>query len=79
MKPRPAWPGLCAVLAVMLIVMFGLPLVTGLFGVVQATVFIAMAVLALSQGFIWGLRRHHELRPVRLLRPRRLHLCGRGA
>lgn len=55
MKPRPAWPGLCAVLAVMLIVMFGLPLVTGLFGVVQATVFIAMAVLALSQGFIWGL------------------------
>jgi len=53
-KPRSAWPSLCAVLAAMLLVMFGLPLVTGLFGLVQATVFIAMAVLALSQGFIWG-------------------------
>lgn len=31
-----------------------LPLVTGMFGLVQATVFIAMAVLALSLGFIWG-------------------------
>ena len=57
--------------------MFGLPLVTDLFGVVQSTVFVAMAMLALSQGFIWGYRRHHVLRPVRLLRPRRLHLCGR--
>jgi branched-chain amino acid transport system permease protein len=42
------------VLAIIFVVMFGLPLVTGLFGLVQATVFIAMAVLALSQGFIWG-------------------------
>ncbi|HEX4178468.1 MAG TPA: hypothetical protein VHY57_08520 [Rhizomicrobium sp.] len=54
MRFRSGWPGFCAVLAVMVIVMFGLPLVTGLFGLVQATVFIAMAVLALSQGFIWG-------------------------
>ncbi|HEX3993218.1 MAG TPA: branched-chain amino acid ABC transporter permease, partial [Acetobacteraceae bacterium] len=54
MKPRSAWPGFCAVLAVMAVVMVGLPMVTGLFGLVQATVFIAMAVLALSQGFIWG-------------------------
>jgi ABC-type branched-subunit amino acid transport system permease subunit len=53
-KPRSAWFGFCAVLAVMAVVMFGLPMVTGLFGLVQATVFIAMAVLALSQGFIWG-------------------------
>jgi ABC-type branched-subunit amino acid transport system permease subunit len=53
-KPRSAWPGFVAVLVAMLAVMVGLPLVTGLFGLVQATVFIAMAVLALSQGFIWG-------------------------
>jgi branched-chain amino acid transport system permease protein len=53
-KPRSGWPGFCAVLAIMLIVLVGLPLVTGLFGLVQATVFIAMAVLALSQGFVWG-------------------------
>jgi branched-chain amino acid transport system permease protein len=53
-KPRSAWPGFVAVLAAMVAVMLGLPLVTGLFGLVQATVFIAMAVLALSQGFIWG-------------------------
>jgi branched-chain amino acid transport system permease protein len=53
-KPRSAWPGFGAVLAIMLIVLVGLPLVTGLFGLVQATVFIAMAVLALSQGFVWG-------------------------
>jgi ABC-type branched-subunit amino acid transport system permease subunit len=53
-KPRSGWPGFCAVLVAMVAVMVGLPLVTGLFGLVQATVFIAMAVLALSQGFIWG-------------------------
>lgn len=54
MTPRSHWPGFVAVIAVMLLVMFGLPLVTGLFGLVQATVFIAMAMVALSQGFIWG-------------------------
>jgi urea transport system permease protein len=53
-KPRAAWPGFFAVVAVMVVIMVGLPLVTDLFGLVQATVFIAMAVLALSQGFIWG-------------------------
>jgi branched-chain amino acid transport system permease protein len=53
-KPRSDWPGFCAVLAVMVVVTVGLPMVTGLFGLVQAAVFIAMAVLALSQGFIWG-------------------------
>jgi ABC-type branched-subunit amino acid transport system permease subunit len=52
--PRSNWGGFCAVIAAMLVVMFGLPLVTGLFGLVQATVFIAMAMVALSQGFIWG-------------------------
>jgi branched-chain amino acid transport system permease protein len=53
-KPRSPWLGFVAVLAAMVVVMVGLPMVTGLFGLVQATVFIAMAVLALSQGFIWG-------------------------
>jgi len=52
--PRSDWRGFCAVIAAMLVVMFGLPQVTGLFGLVQATVFIAMAMVALSQGFIWG-------------------------
>ncbi len=37
-----------------LAIMFGLPLVFDLFGLLQMTVFVAMAVLALSQGFIWG-------------------------
>jgi urea ABC transporter permease protein UrtC len=49
-----SWRSFCAVIIAMLVVMFGLPLVTGLFGLVQATVFIAMAMVALSQGFIWG-------------------------
>lgn len=41
-------------LALMIAVLALLPVVTGLYGLVQATLFIAMAVLALSQGFIWG-------------------------
>lgn len=43
-----------AVLAAMVVVLAVLPMVVGLFGLVQATLLIAMAVLALSQGFIWG-------------------------
>jgi branched-chain amino acid transport system permease protein len=35
-------------------IMFGLPLMFDLFGLLQMTVFVSMAVLALSQGFIWG-------------------------
>ncbi len=46
--------GFVAMLAAMLAVMFGLPMVFDLFGLLQMTVFISMAVLALSQGFIWG-------------------------
>ena len=34
--------------------MFGLPQVLDLFGIVQMTVFVAMAMFALSQGFLWG-------------------------
>ena len=37
-----------------LALMFGLPMVSDEFGLVQFTVFVAMAILALSQGFIWG-------------------------
>ena len=38
----------------MIAVLAALPMLVGLFGLVQATLFISMAVLALSQGFIWG-------------------------
>ena len=48
------WPGFLAVLAVGLALMLGLPQVMDLFGIVQATVFAAMAMFALSQGFLWG-------------------------
>ena len=54
MKLPGNWRGFAAVIAAMLVVMFALPQITGLFGLVQATVFIAMAMVALSQGFIWG-------------------------
>lgn len=46
--------GFLAALLLMVVVLGLLPVVTGLFGLVQATLFISMAVLALSQGFIWG-------------------------
>lgn len=34
--------------------MLGLPMTTDLFGLMQMTVFVVMAIFALSQGFIWG-------------------------
>jgi ABC-type branched-subunit amino acid transport system permease subunit len=37
-----------------IIMLFGAPQIFDLFSLLQATVFVAMAVLALSQGFIWG-------------------------
>jgi branched-chain amino acid transport system permease protein len=37
-----------------LLLMFGLPQFLDLFGIVQMTVFTAMAMFALSQGFLWG-------------------------
>jgi branched-chain amino acid transport system permease protein len=42
------------VVAVGLVLMFGLPQVLDLFGIVQITVFAAMAMFALSQGYLWG-------------------------
>jgi len=51
---RAEWAGFAAMIAAGVLLLVGLPMVTDLFGLVQATLFVAMAVLALSQGFIWG-------------------------
>ncbi len=48
------WGGFAATLAAGLLLLFGLPQVLDLFGIVQVTVFAAMAMFALSQGFLWG-------------------------
>ncbi len=48
------WGGFVAVVVAGLLLMFGLPQVLDLFGIVQMTVFAAMAMFALSQGFLWG-------------------------
>jgi branched-chain amino acid transport system permease protein len=46
--------GFIAIVAAGLALMVGLPQVLDLFGIVQMTVFVAMAMFALSQGFLWG-------------------------
>jgi ABC-type branched-subunit amino acid transport system permease subunit len=46
--------GSCVVVAIGLALLFGLPQILSLFGIVQMTVFVAMAMYALSQGFVWG-------------------------
>ncbi len=51
---RAAWLGFAAVVMVGIILMVGLPRVFDSFGLLQVTVFAAMAMFALSQGFIWG-------------------------
>ena len=48
------YAGFAAVVGAGLVLMFGLPQVLDLFGIVQMTVFAAMAMFALSQGFLWG-------------------------
>ena len=48
------WAGFIAMVIIGLLLMFGLPQVLDLFGIVQMTVFLAMALYALSQGFLWG-------------------------
>lgn len=48
------WASFAAMVAAGLALLFGLPMAFDLFGLLQMTVFVAMAVLALSQGFIWG-------------------------
>jgi ABC-type branched-subunit amino acid transport system permease subunit len=49
-----AWIGFIATVLCGLAVTFGLPLFFDEFGLMQMTVFVAMAVFALSQGFVWG-------------------------
>jgi ABC-type branched-subunit amino acid transport system permease subunit len=48
------WTGFLAIVAAGLVLLLGLPQVLDLFGIVQMTVFVAMAMFALSQGFLWG-------------------------
>jgi ABC-type branched-subunit amino acid transport system permease subunit len=48
------YAGCIAIVVAGLALMFGLPQVLDLFGIVQMTVFAAMAMFALSQGFLWG-------------------------
>ncbi|WP_234731824.1 branched-chain amino acid ABC transporter permease [Acidocella facilis] len=54
MKFNSAWAGFIAVLVAGLVVLFAVPQIVSLFGIVQMTVFVAMAMYALSQGFLWG-------------------------
>jgi branched-chain amino acid transport system permease protein len=51
---RGSWRSFAIVVLLGLALMFGLPFVVDLFGLMQMTVFVASAVLALSLGFIWG-------------------------
>ena len=51
---RAAWLGFGAMVAAGLALMLGLPYLLDSFGLLQVTVFAAMAMFALSQGFIWG-------------------------
>lgn len=55
-RPRPAGGVIGPILAVVLglIILVGMPMVTGTFGLLQVTVFAALAIFALAQGFIWG-------------------------
>lgn len=47
--------GLIAVAAVGLALLFGLPQVLDLFGIVQLTLYLTFGILALSLGFVWGI------------------------
>ncbi|MCB8883445.1 branched-chain amino acid ABC transporter permease [Acidisoma cellulosilytica] len=46
--------GPIAVVVAGLVLLVGAPMVTGTFGLLQLTVFAALAIFALAQGFIWG-------------------------
>ena len=54
MKLRSGTVSFLAMMAIGIVMLLGAPHVLDLFTLLQATVFVAMAVLALSQGFIWG-------------------------
>ncbi|KQO71612.1 urea ABC transporter [Methylobacterium sp. Leaf465] len=51
---RPAALSFLAMVASGLVILFGAPHLLDTFGLVQMTGFVAMAMFALSQGFIWG-------------------------
>ena len=51
---RAAWLGFAAMVACGAAIMLGLPRFLDDFGLLQVTVFAALAMFALSQGFIWG-------------------------
>ena len=61
-------------LAVAAVLLAALPLVSETY---TPTLLAIWALFALSLGLMWGLRRHTELRPRRLFRPRRLRLRDR--
>jgi ABC-type branched-subunit amino acid transport system permease subunit len=46
--------GPVAIVVAGLVLLAGVPMVTGTFGLLQLTVFAALAIFALAQGFIWG-------------------------
>lgn len=48
------WSGPAAIVVIGLVLMIGAPMVTGTFGLLQLIVLAALAIFALSQGFIWG-------------------------
>jgi ABC-type branched-subunit amino acid transport system permease subunit len=58
MTPRRKMPaisaGFISVVIVGIALLLGLPYLTDTFGLLQMTVFAAMAIFALSQGFVWG-------------------------
>ena len=54
MKLDSGWAGFSAVIIVGIAMLLGVPEFVSLFGIVQMTVFVAIAMYALSQGFLWG-------------------------
>ena len=54
MRARSGTASFLVMMVLGIVMLFGAPRVFDLFSLLQATVFVAMAVLALSQGFIWG-------------------------
>lgn len=54
MTAKPGLLSFVAMLGMGLALLIGAPMVFDLFALLQITVFVALAVLALSQGFIWG-------------------------
>jgi branched-chain amino acid transport system permease protein len=54
MKLNGAWTSFAAVVGFGLAVLIGVPEFVSLFGIVQMTVFVAIAMYGLSQGFLWG-------------------------